>query len=327
MKKCIVITTIYEPTEAVLAFAGLKDYQLVVAGDTKTKEGWHCEGATYLSVNDQRETANHLNQLLPYNHYSRKMTGYLYSIANGAEIIIDTDDDNIPIANWGFPDFEGVFSGIPDENDFVNIYQLYSSQSIWPRGLPLRLVTKQFELEKKLIPRHFTVGIWQGLADEDPDVDAVYRLTNNASCYFKKRDPVVLGKNTLSPFNTQNTAFRKEMFPLLYLPVTVSFRFTDILRSLVAQPILWLYGYHLGFTNATVVQKRNLHDYQEDFLSEIPMYQYGEQIHGIVQAVISDENSMAANLLKAYRALSERNIVGVQELLTLEAWLKDLQSE
>ena len=59
---------------------------------------------------------------------------------------------------------------------------------------------------------------------------------------------MVLGTGTMSPFNTQNTLIRKELFALLYLPTYVTFRFTDILRGLVAQPIMWAAGYALGFT-------------------------------------------------------------------------------
>ena len=78
------------------------------------------------------------------------------------------------------------------------------------------------------------VGVWQGLADEDPDVDAIYRLTSDTPCYFNERNPVVLAKGTVCPFNTQNTIIIKPLFNLLYLPTTATFRFTDILRGLVA---------------------------------------------------------------------------------------------
>jgi hypothetical protein len=168
------------------------------------------------------------------------------------------------------------------------------------------------------------VGVWQGLADEDPDVDAVYRLTSNAPCIFNSREPVVLGKNTIAPFNTQNTLFRKELFPLMYLPVHVTFRFTDILRGLVAQPIMWQYGYQLGFTEATMVQKRNPHDYFKDFLSEIPMYQHCGNIIETVQPAVSGHETVAGNLFNAYNALKNKNIVSGSELSALEAWLNDL---
>jgi hypothetical protein len=190
----------------------------------------------------------------------------------------------------------------------------------------LNLISTHFGLEKLLEFKYCKIGIWQGLADEDPDVDAIYRLTGNQPCYFNKHVPVVLGKGSISPFNTQNTIIRKELFALLYLPTYVTFRFTDILRGLVAQPIMWLYKYQLGFTDATVVQKRNPHDYMKDFISEIPMYQHGEIITELVASSISITESIEANLYNAYKSLHNKKIVTDDELITLEAWLNDIRN-
>lgn len=326
MKKAIVITSIFQPTEAVIAFSRLTDFKLIVAGDKKSPENWHYENVQFLSIDEQDNSHFQLVKALPYNHYCRKMFGYLKAIQNGAEFIIDTDDDNIPKENWDFPEFENNYECIAPDNGFVNIYQLYTDKKIWPRGLPLHLISKKFELEKQIKNADIKVGIWQGLADEDPDVDAIYRLTDDTPCYFNERNPVVLKKGTLSPYNSQNTMVRKELFPLLYLPSHVTFRFTDILRGLVAQPIMWLYDYHLGFTNATVVQKRNPHDYMKDFVSEIPMYEQGEKVIAIVSNAISDSELIGTNLLNAYKALLNQNIVCEKEIITLEAWLKDIKT-
>ena len=112
--------------------------------------------------------------------------------------------------------------------------------------------------QKNMVKEVNKIGIWQGLADLDPDVDAIYRLTSNKEVTFDKGDPIVLGKETWCPFNSQNTLFASpQFFPLLYLPAFVTFRFTDILRGYVAQPILQAAGYRLGFTEATVYQDRN----------------------------------------------------------------------
>jgi hypothetical protein len=322
--KFIVITSIFQPTEAVNAFASNKEYQLVVAGDKKTPADWNYPNVKYLSVAEQQNIGTHLKQLLPYNHYCRKMMGYLYALEQGCTSIIDTDDDNIPKDNWHFPSFEGDFAFIPGGKGYVNIYQLYTDQKIWARGLPLQLIAKQFHLDKELTNAKVKVGIWQGLADEDPDVDAIYRLTSDTPCYFKEHPPVVLGKGTISPFNSQNTLIREELFPLLYLPTYVTFRFTDILRGLVAQPIMWLYDYLLGFTDATVVQKRNPHDYVKDFISEIPMYQFGEQVIDITTGAISASRSIEDNLFSTYEALEKKSIVEAKELEVLSAWLKDI---
>ena len=130
MKNYIVITSIFEPTEAVYSFSKMKNYQLVVVGDKKTPENWHCECVEYLSIKKQMEIGSRLNKLLPFNHYCRKMMGYLFSIANGADFIVDTDDDNIPKSNWNFPAFKEAFSAIPKNKGFINIYQLYTKNKI-----------------------------------------------------------------------------------------------------------------------------------------------------------------------------------------------------
>lgn len=323
-RKSIVITSIFAPTEAVMAFSKMDDYELVVAGDKKTPAGWQCDNVSYLSVQTQEGIGEHLNAVLPFNHYSRKMMGYLHAMASGAEFIVDTDDDNIPKEGWAFPPFEGEFETLAGNQGFVNIYQLYTDAPIWPRGLPLHLITKKFELEAGLSSQQIKVGMWQGLADEDPDVDAIYRLTSDTPVYFKRREPVVLAKGTICPFNTQNTLVRKEFFPLMYLPTYVTFRFTDILRSLVAQPIMWLYDCHLGFVDATVVQKRNPHDYFKDFVSEIPMYLHAANVVEITEGAISRSNSLHDNLYKAYEALLQKGIVEEREMTVLEAWVKEI---
>ncbi len=324
-KTSIVITSIFEPTEAVRAFAGMEAYNLIVVGDNKTPNDWYCPNVDYISVEQQERMNFELIKQMPYNHYCRKMIGYLKAIQNGAQFIVDTDDDNIPKDNWAFPSFSNTFDCIDDDKGFINIYQLYTSQFIWPRGLPLNLIKTQFDFDKALQKKDCNIGIWQGLADEDPDVDAIYRLTSDTPCYFNERPPVVLGKGSISPFNTQNTIIRKELFALMYLPTYVTFRFTDILRGFVAQPIMWLYNYQLGFVNATVVQKRNPHDYMKDFISEIPMYQFTEKVMEVVQNCISGNESIENNLYNAYKGLFNEKIVCDKELITLEAWLNDLK--
>lgn len=325
MKKSIIITSIFDPTEAIEAFAQLKDYNLIVIGDKKSPENWSCENVTYLSVNDQNKLNFQILKFLPYDHYSRKMIGYLLAIKNNADFIIDTDDDNIPKENWSFPQFNDEYDCIKKNIGFVNIYQLFTKQKIWPRGLPLNLINKEYNFNEMISLKNCNVGIWQGLADEDPDVDAIYRLTSDTPCYFDERKPIVLSAGTICPFNTQNTMIIKQLFPLLYLPTFVTFRFTDILRGLVAQPIMWLYNYQLGFIKATVVQKRNPHDYMKDFISELPMYEYCDKIMEIVSSAILPANDIADNLRLAYQALFEKSVVSKEELITLDAWLDDIK--
>lgn len=322
VKKFIVITSIFEPTEAIAAFAALPGHQLVVVGDKKTPAGWHFDNCTFLNIEDQSALSSSLANAIPFNHYGRKMLGYVYALQQGADIIIDTDDDNIPYANWSFPSFEGEFLTSAPDLGWINIYHHFSEQPIWPRGLPLRNIRdRRDKLQWQEGKKSQQVGIWQGLADEDPDVDAIYRLTSDTPCIFQKKEPVVLEKGTVSPFNSQNTAIRKELFPLLFLPSFVTFRFTDILRGIITQPVLWQKGYTLGFTEATVVQKRNEHDYFRDFESEVPMYLHTEKSLEAVAGAMGG-GSVKDNLYNAYEALLKINVVEQREMTVLNEWLK-----
>jgi len=87
---------------------------------------------------------------------------------------------------------------------------------------------------------------------------------------------------------------------------------------------MWLYGYKPGFTNATVIQKRNPHDYMKDFISEIPMYQYCERVVELVSQTISVSNSIESNLYNAYNSMLKESIVCDKEMITLETWLRDI---
>jgi len=325
MKHSIVITTIFHPSDAVKAYAGLPNTELIVAGDKKTPADWAWPGAKFLNDEDQNSVGPALAKKLPYNHYCRKMFGYLAAAQSGADVVVDTDDDNLPKANWGFPGFEGAYEVISEPTGFVNIYQWFTNAPIWPRGLPLDLIKTQFKTDGARLAERCNIGIWQGLADDDPDVDAIYRLTSDRPCQFKSRSPLVLANGVVCPFNSQNTAVRRELFPLLYLPAHVTFRFTDILRGLVAQPIMWLSGFSLGFTEATVTQERNPHDYTKDFVSEIPMYLNCRRVIDVVSEAVSAKDSLESNLHKAYVGLLHAGIVCGEEINSLEAWLSDLQ--
>lgn len=321
-KKFIVITSVNPPTEAIAKFAALRDYTVVVVGDKKTPLSWHHPGVHFLDVETQQRDYEFFSATVPFNQYCRKMMGYLYAIANDAAVIVDTDDDNLPYDDWRFPPFTGMFPQLPTDNGFINIYAYYTQHNIWPRGLPFKYVKSRELVSPVMNTCH--VGVWQGLVDLDPDVDAVYRLVaeHPDDFRFDVASNMVLNDGTFTPFNSQNTMFTRSCFGLLYLPVTVTFRFTDILRGLVAQLIMAMYDLHLGVTKATAYQIRNPHDLMDDFKDEISCYLYSEKVIDIVRRVISSSHTMLRNLHLAYQALAEECIVEPAEMDCLERWIK-----
>ncbi|HSE61743.1 MAG TPA: STELLO glycosyltransferase family protein [Candidatus Saccharimonadales bacterium] len=320
-KNYLIITSIFEPTEAVKKFAKISDWHLVVVGDKKTPADWQYEGVTYLGPETQEATGFEMVKHLPWNHYCRKMIGYLYAMQQGAERIADTDDDNEPLEGW--PNLPAGGAKLLSGAKFANIYEYYTDHKVWPRGYPLNLLLdgqKPTEGEADDEP-----AIWQFLANEDPDVDAIYRLIDNTPIYFNDGGHYVLNKGTVCPFNSQNTIFGKEVFPLLYLPAFVTFRFTDILRGLVAQPVLWGQDKRLGFGPATVIQKRNPHNYLRDFESEVPVYLNAEKVIDVANEALAAAKGqpLTDQLLAVYTALRTADIVTDDELTLLRAWIAD----
>lgn len=322
MKNFIVITTINDKTRAISEFEGKEGWHLVIVGDKKSKPIESSPNLTFLSVNDQQKLGFSIASNLPYNHYARKNIGYLYAIREGADVIYDTDDDNIPYPHWGLESFE-CGNLIQSENAIVNIYSHFSDELIWPRGFPLALINQREKLNTDTTSP-MKVGIWQGLADLDPDVDAIYRLVFNKPVKFKRKEPVVLPPGKYCPFNSQNTFWSKEAFPYLYLPATTSFRFTDILRGFIAQRLLWESGMHLGFHEATVYQERNIHDLMKDFKDEVECYLKTSEVINVLQELNFPDNH-SDNLALAYQCLDKDQLIHSEELPILDAWRRDLE--
>ncbi len=324
MQKFVVMTSIFSPTFAVQKFAELVDWQVIVVGDAKSPADWQCPNVIYLDLEQQAALGYALHDLLPLNHYARKNLGYLHAIQQGADLIADLDDDNIPYDHWGQAIPLPELNSLPTVSapKFANIYRLFTNACIWPRGFPLDAVADGCNLAVgKAQPQR--LGVCQFLADRDPDVDAIYRLLYKDEVYFEPRGLVGLERGVYAPFNSQNTLWFKESFPFMFLPAYVTFRFTDILRGYVAQRGLWSIGRHLAFGPATVYQERNPHSHMADFRSEIPMYL---STRSVVEALdsVSDESPPASMLRGCYDALLKDHIIEPRDMNALEAWLSDI---
>jgi hypothetical protein len=323
--KTIVITSINQPTEQVKAWAMLSDYNVVVVGDRKSPNRYDLEGVYFLSIKDQKELYPELTSVLPENHYCRKLIGYLYAANElNSPAIIDTDDDNAPLADWSdglSMDYQEVQS---ENGDWINIYKHFSEINVWPRGYPVHF-DKSFN--GVLSAQHQQVDLSQGLCHGDPDVDAIFRLNHHITdVEFKKSSALVLSKSkTFSPTNSQNTTFISRIFPLLYLPSTVTFRYTDILRGYVILALKAKWDIAIGFRSADVFQDRNEHNLISDLNSEIPMYNDAESIVNemIVHLESSSNNStLSDDMLDLYRFLEAKGVVQKSELITLTEWIK-----
>ena len=331
INKFLVITTIFKPTKAIKKFSKiLKDWKIVIVADNKTPSNWSLKekNVIFLSKDDQKKLPFKIIKKLPWNNYARKNIGYLYSISNNADIIAETDDDNIPYSFWKksveselLKDNRSEFL-IDSSEKYINVYKFFTKRNIWPRGYPLDLLGRENIFSEK--KTKYKIGIYQYLADSDPDVDAIYRLTINRRVKFDKNKKIVLNQNVFSPFNSQNTVFIKEVFPLMYLPSFVSIRATDIYRGYIAQRLLWEKNLYLAFLSPTVYQERNIHDYLKDFELEIPVYLNVKRIVEVLSSIKFKSNDYYKMLIYTYEELNRFGIIPDTEIELLKLWIGDI---
>lgn len=306
----------------------------VMVGDRKGPETCTVEGIDFYSLRDQKELGFRSAVEGPIDSYTRKLTGYLIAISRGAEFIRETDDDNNPYETFfeDVPDFLEVRT-VTSENRWINIYSVFTDRHIWPRGFPLNQIKNpdsiNFLMSLKTMRMRTTHIIQQSLADGDPDVDAVYRLTaaNMDEVIFRRQHPVKVSPSAWTPFNSQATTWPRRLFPLMYLPATCSFRMTDIWRSFVTQRALREIDSYLVYTNANVYQNRNMHNLMTDFAEEIEGYLTYDMLIDLLESIDLEkgDEKIASNLRKIYGELVRAEFLTGIELGLLEAWLSDLK--
>jgi hypothetical protein len=323
---CLVITTVQAPTEQVRRLAGLcRRWRLIAIGDEKTPRDWAVDGFEYLSLAEQLELGSRYAKLAPIGHYARKNIGYLLAVRDGAPIIAETDDDNAPLTGFLEGLSEQVTGSVYEDSGWVNVYALSGVPAAWPRGFPLTRI-RENTAPAPALKESVRCPVQQYLVNGDADYDAIYRLTLGAEARF---DDVAfaLGRGSWSPFNSQATVWWPVAFPLMYLPATVTFRATDIIRSYVAQVCLHAAGMAVGFIGPGMLQERNPHDLMKDFEGELPVYLEGERLLDGVRRLDLPRapHQMADSVRCCYRELVRSGYVEQGELVLLEAWLHDIR--
>lgn len=322
-KKCIIITTINKPTEAILKHISNSNYDTIIVGDIKTPDDYSKLNCIYLDINSQKKLFSELTKLIPYNHYCRKNLGYLYAIKKGYEIIYETDDDNIPYNN--FDDILKINSNkiLTDKNNkWINIYKYFTDDYIWPRGYPLSLIKTDSNFiinssSKKPV-------IINGLVENDHDVDACFRLIcKNDNIKWNNNRSILIDNNNICVFNSQNTFWLdSNLLISMLIPCSVSFRYCDILRSIISNIILKRTNNNIMFSSFNVIQNRNYHDLLEDFKDEYEMYINNENILNIIEEDLDNTNDIIKIMKIIYNNLLKNKIIKELDINILNIWLK-----
>ena len=98
-----------------------------------------------LDLSIQQKLPFKFSKTIPYNCYSRKNIGYLYSMHSGAKMIYETDDDNYPKFNFFNQKINKLKIFKINDKGYINIYNFFTQlkDNIWPRGYPLSKIINQ----------------------------------------------------------------------------------------------------------------------------------------------------------------------------------------
>jgi hypothetical protein len=325
----LVVTSINGPGPAMQALAEgalAHGWKFHIVGDQKSPGAYKLDGAQFHDLAAQRASGFAYAAACPTNTYARKNIGYLMAIRDGAAVIVETDDDNSP--------YDGFFAGrsvrqqvpVSREQGWTNLYRHFTDENIWPRGFPLDEITAAVPAHDSLPVERVVAPIQMALADGDPDVDAVHRLVLSLDVTFSDQVQVALAAGSWCPFNSQNTSWWPQAFPLAYLPAHCPFRMSDIWRGFVAQRVAFENGWTVLFDRPSVHQVRNAHDLMADFTSEVPGYLGNRKLVAALEALQLRRGfeHIGDNLRLCYDRLIALDMVGRKEADLLELWLSDL---
>ena len=348
---CGVITTIFDVNDAVEAFVTNTDASLVVVGDKKTsKQEWeafqekHYDKVTYLSPALQVSLPFSSIRYIPWNHFGRKSIGYLYAVAGGCDMIYDFDDDNHlklatfkELSNWTHVELRTKEHALHVFNPYP-YFQPTNNSFIWPRGFPLQFIRdpraydafsgRFWEVMPMKDAGFHRVAVIQSLADHDPDVDAIYRLTRPLPVNFRRKNTILIApRGTYSPWNAQAVLVSRSAFFGLLLPVTVTGRVSDIWRSYITSRLLWETDFKIAFASSFVTQYRNPHSYMVDYVDENDLY---NRVDHLLQTLAHWTSDGCKDLASAYVSLLAKlvaiKVLRPTDLALAKAWINDLRS-
>ena len=330
--KILVITSIAQSPSQLMVnsfdIAIQNGCQVILVGDQKSGN-LDSPGIRNITSTEQLELELEIISHLPWNSYSRKNIGYLEALKSKAEWIIETDDDNLPTHEFFKLDSTlNLKARLASDSGWLNVYKYFGNHVVWPRGFPLDKIQKQEIINLPTIETDIrTVGVFQSLAANDPDVDAIFRLTQHLPQNFENDIPIVLTDGTVCPFNSQATWWNTKYACLMYFPSKISWRVADIWRSYITTRILQANSASVVFTGPLVTQIRNSHDLLLDFKEEINCYLQAGDIWECLSKIdtLLLTGNLSTAVMNVYEILVKANFIPVEELPILKAWLNDIE--
>ena len=133
MNISLVLTTINKVNKNINTLSKqskLKKWDLLIIGDKKTPKNFKLNYGKYLNIESQLRTGLKFASICPLNSYARKNIGYLQAIKNNSDVIIETDDDNIPKKDF-FKKIKLTHEApIIKNKGWINIYEVFTKKKM-----------------------------------------------------------------------------------------------------------------------------------------------------------------------------------------------------
>ncbi len=243
----------------------------------------------------------------------------------GSEILVSIDDDNycLPITGDFIGEHERVGSTAADQiadgaqlatpaAGWFNVCDcLDVSPACFPRGFPYfaRGAARRLPTGPAGAPPSGVVAINAGLWIGDPDVDAATRLVDRPVAAALRGAPRLLGTDTWSPVNTQNTALTRDA-ALAYYYVRMGHpvkgllidRYGDILSGYLVQKCAKHLGQWIRMGTPVLEHRRTPHNLFKDLYHELA----GMSLVEDLAPWLVDTRLEGSTYLDAYACLAER---------------------
>lgn len=131
MNISLVITTINKVNKNIYNLSNqskLKKWDLIIVGDKKSPKEFKLNYGDYLNIKTQIKLGYKFSTICPFNSYARKNIGYLQAIKNNSDVIVETDDDNLPKKNF-FKTIKLTHNApIIKNKGWINIYEIFTKK-------------------------------------------------------------------------------------------------------------------------------------------------------------------------------------------------------
>ena len=337
MKIALITTTINIPEVLSLYRTFDESVEFFIVGDRKTPHDAvrafvrKVGNARYYSDEDQEKLGYRSSEIIGWNKIMRRNIALLEAVRSGADVIVTIDDDNIPADANYFADFRRLFrqpfNGLmaTPKTGWFDIGGMLTP-TVFHRGFPYdqRGADRGYKIGPATGQK---IGVAAGLWMGDPDIDAMQRITNGPmvlDCSELVRSGLAVSPACMTVFNSQNTAFRRELASLLMVWIDVG-RYDDIWASYVMQRIMREEGYAVHFGRPFVWQERNEQNLWKNLRDEVMGMETTPRFVRDLNEMDLGNGGVLDKLRAVYRHLGKLDYIPRPCLELGEAWCADFE--